>query len=179
MLEQIFPVRTEILLIRALLNIYTNKIVYDEIIPISVTLSICPSVRLCTDCLSANQIKEFVPYFNQYGIIPCHRLLNCCKRYCRRQKVIDASITFSDQQTFAINMKFISVKTVIDHKISSINAKAMNEKSSSTISCLICLQPKVLPFPLVYWVVNLTLTDNIVPKIYRELSALGTLDLES
>ena len=88
-------------------------------------------------------------------------------------------VTFSDQQTFAINMKFISVKTVIDHKISSINAKAINEKSSSTISCLICLQPKVLPFPLVYWVVNLTLTDNIVPKIYRELSALGTLDLES
>ena len=22
--------------------------------------------RVCTDCLSANQIKEFVPYFNQY-----------------------------------------------------------------------------------------------------------------
>ena len=26
------------------------------------------SVRLCTGCLSANQIKEFVAYFNQYTI---------------------------------------------------------------------------------------------------------------
>ena len=26
-------------------------------------------VRLCTDCLLANQIKEFVAYFNQYTII--------------------------------------------------------------------------------------------------------------
>ena len=30
--------------------------------------SIRQSVRLCTDCLSANQIKEFVAYFNQYTI---------------------------------------------------------------------------------------------------------------
>ena len=32
-------------------------------------MSICLSVRLCMDCLAANQIKEFVPYFNQYTII--------------------------------------------------------------------------------------------------------------
>ena len=30
--------------------------------------SIGQSVRLCTDCLSANQIKEFDAYFNQYTI---------------------------------------------------------------------------------------------------------------
>ena len=31
--------------------------------------SIRQSVRLCTDCLSANQIKEFVAYFSQYTIM--------------------------------------------------------------------------------------------------------------
>ena len=34
-----------------------------------VAQSICRSVRLCTDCLSANQIKKFVPYSNQYTIM--------------------------------------------------------------------------------------------------------------
>ena len=31
--------------------------------------SIRQSVRLCMDCLSVNQIKEFVAYFNQYTIM--------------------------------------------------------------------------------------------------------------
>ena len=31
--------------------------------------SIRQSVRLCTDCLSVNQVKEFVAYFNQYTIM--------------------------------------------------------------------------------------------------------------
>ena len=29
----------------------------------------CRSIRQCTDCLSASQIKEFVAYFTQYTII--------------------------------------------------------------------------------------------------------------
>ena len=29
----------------------------------------CRSIRLCMDCLSANQIKEFAAYFNQYTLI--------------------------------------------------------------------------------------------------------------
>ena len=58
-------------LIRALLYTYTNKIVCDEIL-LSYSVVYCVSALpgLCTDCLSAKQIKEFVPYFSQYTIIP-------------------------------------------------------------------------------------------------------------
>ena len=68
-----FPYGPKSRLIRALLYTYPNKTVQDEILLSlgvvycqCVTRSIRRSVRLCTDCLSANQIKEFVPYFNQY-----------------------------------------------------------------------------------------------------------------
>ena len=63
-------------LIIALLYTYTNKIVNDEILLSKSVVLLCwcvagsmrQSVRLRTDCLSANQIKEFVAYFNQYTI---------------------------------------------------------------------------------------------------------------
>ena len=45
-----------------------------------VTRSIRQSVRLRTDCLSANQIKEFVAYFNQYTITEnVQNILDYCK----------------------------------------------------------------------------------------------------
>ena len=64
--KKYFPYGPKSWLIKALLYTYINKLVEDEI-----SLS-CPVhtmvVRLGMDCLSANQIKEFVPYFNQYTI---------------------------------------------------------------------------------------------------------------
>ena len=70
-----FPYGPKSRLIRALLYTYPNKTVYDETLlsesAVSLLVrcrSIRQSVRLCTDCLSANQIKEFVAYFNQYTI---------------------------------------------------------------------------------------------------------------
>ena len=56
-------------LIRALLYTYTNKIELEHgLLCQCVARSIRQSIRPCTDCLSTNQIKEFVAYFNQYAI---------------------------------------------------------------------------------------------------------------
>ena len=57
-----FPYGPKSRLIKALLCTYTNKMVYDKVLLRSLFIVI-RSIRL-----SANQIKEFVPYFNQYTI---------------------------------------------------------------------------------------------------------------
>ena len=67
--EEIFVLKSQ--LIRALLYTYTNKIAYSEIYWVKVSFTVllrCRFVCLCTDCLSANQIEEFVLYINEHTI---------------------------------------------------------------------------------------------------------------
>ena len=69
---QIFPYGPKSRLIRAYLYVYTNKTVYDEILlsqSVPYCVSALPGPYAGPYCLSANQIKEFVPYFNQYTIM--------------------------------------------------------------------------------------------------------------
>ena len=48
------------------MKLYSVRVLFTVLVRCQ---SIRQSVRLCTDCLSLNQIKEFVAYFNQYTII--------------------------------------------------------------------------------------------------------------
>ena len=55
-----------------------------------VARSIRRSVRLCTGCLSANQIKEFVPYFNQFSMMKKYQFKLCPT--CNRERDFDVII---------------------------------------------------------------------------------------
>ena len=90
MSEQIFPIWTKISVNKSFVvdlhkwnSIRWNFTEKERCILCQcVTRSIRRSIRLCTDCISSNQIKEFVPYFEQCTI----------RRLMTSQLVISSSV---------------------------------------------------------------------------------------